>query len=386
MPPGGTNADGAAENMTEYSYYYRNRERLGFHLFLILMGLFSLLLIVNDLAYIKDRSLLILFFVLRAVNILSLAMIYLAFSRNWGYRVYQTFVLALLVPLLVLMILADLTRPKDYLFGFVFNYLLISFYYFLLPASLPTKIVPPLAITMWWCFSVFALHDYPLGARIVILGTFVGINLFGIVNSLAMKRLQDHELGYRRVLEDALRFKEALTNTPYDSIVLCHEGRIVDANQQFHRLLEIGPVLEPGLSLDDVLPLSGDERQALLQGMPVQGSLVNRQGFTTPIEVRERQVTLAGRDYRGLMIRDRSAEIIESLSSQKESAADRLASLPLSSREKEIVALIVEGRSRFAIADALFISDETVKTHTGNIYRKLGITSKVDLIHMVIGG
>ena len=45
----------------------------------------------------------------------------------------------------------------------------------------------------------------------------------------------------------------------------------------------------------------------------------------------------------------------------------------LTTREKEILALIVEGKSNPEIARALIISTHTVKAHIESIYRKLGV-------------
>lgn len=55
----------------------------------------------------------------------------------------------------------------------------------------------------------------------------------------------------------------------------------------------------------------------------------------------------------------------------------------LTKRESEIVALMVKGRDRQVIAEKLYISDGTVKVHTRNIYQKMGIHSKQELIDLV---
>jgi DNA-binding NarL/FixJ family response regulator len=55
----------------------------------------------------------------------------------------------------------------------------------------------------------------------------------------------------------------------------------------------------------------------------------------------------------------------------------------LTKRETEIAEQLVRGRDRHAIAERLFISEGTVKVHTCNIYQKLGIHSKQELIAMV---
>lgn len=49
----------------------------------------------------------------------------------------------------------------------------------------------------------------------------------------------------------------------------------------------------------------------------------------------------------------------------------------ITKREKEILALIAEGKSNPEIAEALTISTHTVKAHIESIYRKLNVHNKV---------
>jgi DNA-binding CsgD family transcriptional regulator len=51
----------------------------------------------------------------------------------------------------------------------------------------------------------------------------------------------------------------------------------------------------------------------------------------------------------------------------------------LTSREREIAALVAGGLSNREIADCLFISRRTVDAHVNHIYAKLGISSRVQL-------
>jgi len=54
----------------------------------------------------------------------------------------------------------------------------------------------------------------------------------------------------------------------------------------------------------------------------------------------------------------------------------------LTSREKEVVKLIIEGKKSTEIADALFISVKTVNKHRSNILEKLNLKNLADLRHL----
>jgi DNA-binding NarL/FixJ family response regulator len=49
---------------------------------------------------------------------------------------------------------------------------------------------------------------------------------------------------------------------------------------------------------------------------------------------------------------------------------------PLTPREKEVLAELTTGKSNKKIAEALFISERTVKTHVSNILRKLDVQDR----------
>ena len=54
--------------------------------------------------------------------------------------------------------------------------------------------------------------------------------------------------------------------------------------------------------------------------------------------------------------------------------------IKLTPREREILALIADALSNQEIADKLFISEYTVKTHVSNLFRKLGINDRVQAV------
>jgi LuxR family maltose regulon positive regulatory protein len=53
---------------------------------------------------------------------------------------------------------------------------------------------------------------------------------------------------------------------------------------------------------------------------------------------------------------------------------------PLSEREIEVLQLIAEGLSRQEVAEKLFLSLNTVKTHARNIYSKLGVNNQMQAV------
>jgi DNA-binding CsgD family transcriptional regulator len=52
----------------------------------------------------------------------------------------------------------------------------------------------------------------------------------------------------------------------------------------------------------------------------------------------------------------------------------------LSPREAEVLALIVAGRTNKEIADALFLSENTIKTHVNGLYAKLGVNRRTQAV------
>ena len=65
----------------------------------------------------------------------------------------------------------------------------------------------------------------------------------------------------------------------------------------------------------------------------------------------------------------------------KDQVRDRLASL--TTREREVMDLIVAGKLNKIIADDLGISMRTVEVHRANIFAKMGARSAVELVQML---
>ncbi len=57
----------------------------------------------------------------------------------------------------------------------------------------------------------------------------------------------------------------------------------------------------------------------------------------------------------------------------------------LTKRERELVELIYQGKSNKEIAEELFLSESTVKTHIYNIFRKMEVKNRIEVICIVNG-
>lgn len=59
-----------------------------------------------------------------------------------------------------------------------------------------------------------------------------------------------------------------------------------------------------------------------------------------------------------------------------------LQKLGLSNREYEVLQLLAKGYSNASIADHLFLSISTVKTHVSNLFYKMGVKSRTQTVEM----
>ena len=60
------------------------------------------------------------------------------------------------------------------------------------------------------------------------------------------------------------------------------------------------------------------------------------------------------------------------------------ATASLSPREREVLALVTAGQTNKAIAETLYVSTNTVKTHVTSLLRKLQVDSRVQLAAIAI--
>jgi len=78
--------------------------------------------------------------------------------------------------------------------------------------------------------------------------------------------------------------------------------------------------------------------------------------------------------------KDSASRVIEKL--VRREARTREVASTLTPREIEVVAMVARGLSNKEIGSALFIAEGTVKIHLHNIYEKLGINRRVELVRV----
>jgi class 3 adenylate cyclase/DNA-binding CsgD family transcriptional regulator/tetratricopeptide (TPR) repeat protein len=94
-----------------------------------------------------------------------------------------------------------------------------------------------------------------------------------------------------------------------------------------------------------------------------------------------RDAALAFESCGATVRRDRALELLDRLGPRGRRARTSLSGPgALSARERDVVQLAVEGLSAREIGERLFIGRRTVETHLTNVYAKLGINSRVELV------
>jgi DNA-binding CsgD family transcriptional regulator len=370
--------------------HYRPLEiKLGLYS-LLLMGLYTLSLAPNDFAFSLSTGWLAGLLALRVLIFLVCLALLLVYMGTLGSRLYGALLWLLLASTLTLEVLSLITRPADYLFYVIPTFLTVAFSYFLLPAPLPQKIVFPLSLTTLHIFSVLFVKQFPPAARLTIPLTLVLLNVCGLASSLILRHLRAIDAAYLTKLREEQRFKQILADAGFDAVLVCDEHGILDCNQAFLELSDYSPAEIKSLRLSVLFSLDEQTQQALAgTGSPQMPGPIDselRGKFQhTPVQIKIQQLEHEGRTIHALALRDRSGDHLGARPATAD-LQERINRLPLSQREKQVVRQLLEGHSRALLAQELYISDETAKKHIKNIYRKLDVSSRVELLRLVVGG
>jgi DNA-binding NarL/FixJ family response regulator len=172
---------------------------------------------------------------------------------------------------------------------------------------------------------------------------------------------------------------ELLAAGPAALVQVDRQGRVLSANAAAQEL--VGCELE-GRAAPEVLPLVDEQGDSfweaaghapiphwLLEGVPVAAARVHLGGESTLVQVRDLR-----RAAPTAISEDERPDPLESgIPVPAEFEA-------LTGREQEIFSEIARGRTNKEIAESLFISEGTVKTHVNNMLRKLELRDRVQVL------
>ena len=152
--------------------------------------------------------------------------------------------------------------------------------------------------------------------------------------------------------------------------------------------------LEPSLLvLGAMADLSMAEAVSQARQLPVQPQVLVLVSAIVPADLRE----LMGLAPDGVLVRSAGAEevgdaIVRMRAGERVVAPALLGAVmdglqagaavagPLTTKEQEVLARLAEGRTNQQIAEALFITPATVKTHLSNIYAKLDVANRQEAL------
>lgn len=75
--------------------------------------------------------------------------------------------------------------------------------------------------------------------------------------------------------------------------------------------------------------------------------------------------------------------MIYSENNENQVSSSRLKEYGLTPKEISVVELVASGKSNKEIASILDISENTVKTHISNVYKKLNINYRIELMNFI---
>jgi DNA-binding CsgD family transcriptional regulator len=336
---------------------------------------YCIFLIPNDFRFVSEATILCLLVGFRALASLAMLGAIVQVLRRPSSRANPAILTAALAIMAAVDILTGVNRPPSAFLSVLPSFLLMVIVYFATPIAPKAKLAICLGESLWHLVEAFTLKDFPPSAELVLALTYLGINAVGIINLAVLGRLRFVEAEYRSRLEDEARFKAAMSDTVHRAILLVEGARIVDANRYCCDILVKERYALAGRPLDEVLKLPAEGRGAL-GGGTAEAFLLGEKG-EIPVSVMERAVEIEGRRYRAILAR-------ETLADERGQIGGWLEGLALSRREEEVAQAIIDGHSRAEIAQRLYISEQTVKKHVANIYRKLGINSRAELFHIAL--
>jgi len=361
----------------------------------VFMSLVSLAMIRNDMTDISDPtlcSIIIVFRILFSGFILASCVIYIKSGRS---RLFSNLVQLIISMTALISGVITWTRPPDSSVSFYITTLVIIAAWAVPTRGILSRAMPLLALLANDVTALLVQRSLESRTTLTIIVTLVSSNLIGLwiawrlgsLRALEQKLIDTHrrEAEFRRMIADVL----------LDGVIVSRNRIIIDCNQTLCQMLDRKKNDLCGEEVQSILTSHPDDGEAVFDNMENRPRMMTLRSSIgdLPVEVSHRSVEIEGKPHLITIVRDQSINLamdeqrgwIESQVGLNQNLTDRVEQLPISKREKEVVNLVLAGKNRSDIAEALFISDETVKQHLTNIYRKLEIRGKSGLFSLVYG-
>jgi DNA-binding NarL/FixJ family response regulator len=129
-----------------------------------------------------------------------------------------------------------------------------------------------------------------------------------------------------------------------------------------------------------ILLTSSEEKDEMLQAVRFGTAGIVQKSTPTELLIKSIRKVHAGEMW---LDRSTTAEVVRQFASKTEPPkrvpSRERESNSLSTREREIVALVAQGFKNKEMAEKMFISEQTVKNHLHNIFDKLGVSDRLEL-------
>ncbi|MEU0473342.1 response regulator [Streptomyces olivaceus] len=178
---------------------------------------------------------------------------------------------------------------------------------------------------------------------------------------------------------DGTEVLAAVAAGPVDVVLMDLRMPVMDGIEATRRLSEE----HPEVAVVVLTTFADDESVLGALGAGARGYLTKnagRQDITRAI-----RAAGAGQSVLDREVQDRLLATARAKAPATEQAARQPLPDDLTPREREVLALIGQGLSNRGIAETLFISEATVKTHINNLFAKAHIRDRADAVRRAIG-
>jgi len=285
------------------------------------------------------------------------------------------------------------TRPEICSYSLLPSLILMAVMFFLIPAPFSLKIFLALLLSASDLSLMLFRGNLPPSEEWTFIISYLGMVTVGAQHEIRLNKLRRYRAAYRQWIADEVRFKNALANSSFRGILLVEEGIVKDLNQMMAELIGRESEDIKGSPAFQFYRLEGDENTSrtgcsdLVPGETLEGWIIGKEDQETPVRLTIREVQVDEREYQALLVEDRTQERLGTKEDKNRLAVTALdaKNLPLTKRERQIAAALLQGLTRQEVADSLYISEDTVKSHISHIYRKLKVRSRVELARKVLG-